>query len=159
MNTKESISQLEQFRQQVYQNFNNRSDTLMDLVDTLSSNTSASSVVELSLNPAFRRSYTALYKGVAEVEPGEEDLAQLVAAHLPSPSHFPFWLFGVDVTSQPRPFNRTLSDRSLVYQPNPIKGNKPVTVGHQYSTVALLPEKGATTVPWVVPLARCHRVS
>jgi len=61
MNTKKSTDQLEQFRQQVYQNFNNRADTLMDLVDALSSNTSATSVVELSLNPAFRRSYTALY--------------------------------------------------------------------------------------------------
>ncbi|MCJ7557578.1 MAG: transposase [Gammaproteobacteria bacterium] len=153
MDTKKGTYQLEQFRQQAYQNFNNRADTLMDLVDALSSNTSASSVVELSLNPVFRRSYTALYKSVAIAEPGEEDLARLVAAHLPRPSRFPFWLFGVDVTSQPRPFSRTLADRSMVYQPNPIKGNKPVTVGHQYSTVALLPEKGATIVPWVVPLA------
>src|SRR3990172_7403270 len=153
MNTKESTSQLEQFRQQVYQNFHNRADTLMELVDALSSNTSATSVVELSLSPVFRRSYTALYTAVAEATLGEADLAQLVAAHLPRPSQFPFWLLGVDVTSQPRPFSHTLADRSIVYQPNPIQGNKPVTVGHQYSTVALLPEKGATSVPWVVPLA------
>src|SRR3990172_2452490 len=146
MNTKESTSQLEQFRQQVYQNFNNRADTLMELLDALSSNTSAASVVELSLNPAFRRSYTALYTAVAEAALDEADLARLVATHLPRPSQLPFWLFGVDVTSQPRPFSRTLADRSLVYQPNPIQGNKPVTVGHQYSTVALFPEKGATTV-------------
>jgi len=41
----------------------------------------------------------------------------------------------------------------MVYQPNQVKGNKPVTVGHRYSTVALLPEKEATTAPWIVPLA------
>ncbi len=40
----------------------------MDLVDALSSNTTAQSVVELSLNPAFRRGYSALYKAVAKAE-------------------------------------------------------------------------------------------
>lgn len=39
----------------------------MDLLDALSSNERASSVVELSLNPAFKRSYTALYKAIDEV--------------------------------------------------------------------------------------------
>lgn len=148
-----STHPLEQFRQRVYQNFNNRADTLMELVDALSSNTDASSVVELSLNPAFRRHYTALYKGVAEVELAEEALAQLIGPHLPLPAHFPFWLLGVDVTSQPRPFSATLQDRRMVYQPNQVHGNKPVTVGHRFSTVALLAEREATTVPWIVPLA------
>lgn len=125
----------------------------MELVDALSSNTDASSVVELSLNPAFRRHDTALYKGVAEVEPAEETLAQLVGAHLPQPTQLPFWLLGVDVTSQPRPLSPTLQDRRMVYQPNQVQGNKPVTVGHRFSTVALLVEREATTAPWVVPLA------
>ena len=43
---------LAQFRQTVYQNFNKRADTLMDLVDALCSQTRAKSVVELSLEPA-----------------------------------------------------------------------------------------------------------
>ena len=146
-------TKLEQFRETVYRNFNNRADTLMDLLDALCSNTKASSVVELSLNPAFRRSYTALYKGIDEAELAEEALSGLVGSHLPQPERFPFWLLGVDVTSQPRLFGPTLTDRSMVYQPNQVKGNKPVTVGHQYSTVALLPEKEATIAPWVVPLA------
>ena len=146
-------SKLEQFRESVYRNFNNRADTLMDLLDALCSNTKATSVVELSLNAAFRRSYTALYKGIAEAELAEETIAGLVRSHLPKPKRFPFWLLGVDVTSQPRLFSPTLTDRSMVYQPNQVQGNKPVTIGHQYSTVALLPEKEATTAPWIVPLA------
>jgi hypothetical protein len=146
-------SKLEQFRESVYRNFNNRADTLMDLLDALCSNTQATSVVELSLNPAFRRSYTALYKGIDEAELVEEAISGPVGSHLPSPRRFPFWLLGVDVTSQPRLFSPTLTDRSMVYQPNQVKGNKPVIVGHQYSTVALLPEKAATIAPWVVPLA------
>jgi hypothetical protein len=44
MNLDEHISQLKQFRQEVYQNFNKRADTMMDLLDALSSNTSANTV-------------------------------------------------------------------------------------------------------------------
>ena len=45
-----------------------------------------------------------------------------------------------------------------MYQPTVITGNKPITIGHQYSTVALLPEKDPEApVPWVVPLS-CQRV-
>jgi hypothetical protein len=146
-------TKLEQFRESVYRNFNNRADTLMDLLDALCSNTNASSVVELSLTPAFRRSYTALYKGIDEAELAAEAISGLVGSHLSQPERFPFWLLGVDVTSQPRLFSPTLPDRSMVYQPNQVKGNKPVAVGHQYSTVALLPEKEATIAPWIVPLA------
>jgi len=41
----------------------------------------------------------------------------------------------------------------MVYQPNLLAGNIPVTIGHQYSSVALLPEEGAHLSPsWVVPL-------
>ena len=59
----------------------------------------------------------------------------------------------MDVTPQPRLFAPTLTDRGIVYQPALVKGNKPVTVGHQYSTVALLPEAEASLSPsWLLPL-------
>ncbi|MCZ7666477.1 MAG: transposase [Chloroflexi bacterium] len=41
----------------------------------------------------------------------------------------------------------------MVYQPNAIKGNKPVTIGHQFSTTVLLPEAEEGLSPsWVIPL-------
>jgi hypothetical protein len=41
-----------------------------------------------------------------------------------------------------------------VYQPNMIKGNKPIAIGHQYSFVAALPERDKAKIgPWVIPLA------
>ena len=145
---------LEQFRQEVYQNFNKRADTLMDLLDALCSQTQASSVVELSLESCFPRSYSALFKAIDEYRPKDGDLAKLAGPSLPLPEQRPFWLLGVDVTPQPRPYARTLKERGFVYQPTLIWGNKPLTIGHQYSTVALLPEKNAEhPAPWVVPLA------
>jgi hypothetical protein len=153
MTTKTCTTELAQFRQELYQNFNNRADTLMELVDAISSNSHARSVVEYSLTPCFRRSYSTIFKALAEMVWDEQTLARLVAPHLPPPQGRPFWLLGVDVTPQRRQFAHTLADRGMVYQPNAIKGNKPITVGHQYSTVALLPEAEAGVSPsWVVPM-------
>ena len=153
-----NTQKFEQFRQEVYQNFNKRADTLMELVDALCSSSNAKSVVELSLEGCFQRSYSALFKALKEYQPRDGDLAQLAGAYLPLPEQRIFWLLGVDVTSQPRPYAHTLEERGFVYQPNLIWGNKPITIGHQYSTVALLPEKDDQhPAPWVVPLS-CQRV-
>ena len=156
MNTNTRTTQFAQFRPQVYQNFNKykRAAVLMDLVDALASNTTARSPVELSLQPRFRRHYTALFKAVADCRLDAAHWAPLAAPILPRPQQPPFWLLGVDVSPQPRPYARTLQDRSFVYQPTVIRGNKPVTLGHQYSLTALLPEKDADqSVSWVVPRA------
>jgi hypothetical protein len=46
-----------------------------------------------------------------------------------------------------------VADRGLVYQPTVVKGNKPVTIGHQYSSVVLGLEPEAGVSPgWVLPL-------
>jgi hypothetical protein len=160
MKTHTCTTALVQFRQKLYQNFTNRADTLMELVDALCSNTSARSVVEYSLTPCFRRTYSTLYKALAEWTWDTSNLARLLAPSLPRPSERSFWLLGVDVTPQPRPFAQTLPDRSMVYYPNPVAGNTPVMIGHQYSTVALLPEPQAQHSPsWVVPLATARVAS
>jgi hypothetical protein len=153
MTTKPHTIELEQFRQRLYQNFDNRADTLMELVDAICSNPDARSVVEYSLTPCFRRSYSTIFKAINEMRWDELHIARLVAPHLPPPRSRPYWLLGSDVTPQPRQFAHTLADRGMVHQPNAIKGNKPVTVGHQYATTAMLPEAEDGVSPsWVVPL-------
>jgi hypothetical protein len=151
----ENASQLSQFRQQVYQNFNKRADTLMNLVDALSSNTRARSVVELSLEACFQRDYSSLFKAIADFDPDqvEKSLAQLAAPSLPQPQGRPFWLLGVDVTPQSRPYAYTLKDRGYIYQPTQIKSNKPITIGHPYSSAFCLPERDAPQAKtFVIPL-------
>lgn len=153
MDIQQSTTELEQFRNTLYQNFDNRADTLMELVDAMCSTPQVSSVVEYSLSAAFRRSYSTLFKGVNEAMMAEMMLPHLVAPSLPRPERWPFWLLLVDVTPQPRPYAQTLADRGLVYQPEVVKGKLPVTIGHQYSTVVLglAPEAGVSP-SWVVPL-------
>jgi hypothetical protein len=166
MNTQEPISQLQQFREELYHLVDSRADALMDLLDALTSTPDARSVVELSLNPLFRRSYSSISdaingwfqasapdKAAEERRAKEKALAQLVGRYLPAPQQRSFYLFGTDVVPIERLFARTLKDRGFVYQPNPVRGNKPVTIGHAYSMLAHLPEKSQPDdPPWVVPM-------
>ncbi len=167
MDTTTEIAQLIQFRNALHQFFDNRANTLMDLVDALSSNVTAQSVVQLSLNSLFRPSYSTLFKSIAdyfkpenaeasadERRQQEQKIMRLIMPHLPHPEKQNFWVLGVDVTPWKRQFAQTLSDRGYVYYPNAIKGNKPVTIGHQFSLLALLPEKAGMYAPaWLLPLS------
>ncbi len=167
MDTTTEIDRLIQFRDALYEFFDNRANTLMDLVDALGSNTTAQSVVQLSLSPLFRPSYSTLFKSIAdyfqpenaetsadERRKQEQKIMRLIMPHLPHPEKQKFWVLGVDATPWKRQFSSTLSDRGYVYYPNAIKGNKPVTIGHQFSLLALLPRKSEMYAPaWLLPLS------
>jgi len=155
---------LEQFRLDLYGILPYRRDALLDLIDALASNTFARSVIELSLSSLFRRAHSSLPDAIdnffqsarADVaaqdrQDWERELMRLIGAYLPVPQERPFWLWGIDVTPMPRPFARTLKDRGFVYQPNTLKGNKPVAIGHQASVLVCLPEKEASSPPWLIP--------
>jgi len=57
-------SEFQKFRGELYNQFNHLADSAMDLLDALCSNHKTSSVVQLSLNPLFRRGYSALFKAI-----------------------------------------------------------------------------------------------
>ena len=144
---------MQQFRYTLYQNFDNRADALLDLLDALCSQPDARSVVEYSLASSYRRSYSTIFKALAELQLSALWLPQRLAPYLPRPTHRPFWLLIADVTPCPRPFARTLADRGLVYQPEVVKGKLPVTIGHQYSTVVLgLEAEAGVSASWALPL-------
>lgn len=103
MNIQESVSQLKQFRQEMYEAFDLRRDALMELVDVLSSTSNARSVVELSLSPIFRRHYSCVHNAIAcFFQPSEPEKAneerraweqkwmRLIASYLPQPQQRKF---------------------------------------------------------------------
>ena len=167
MDIQESISQLKQFRQELYEAFDHRADALMELLDALSSTPHVRSVAELSLSPFFHRGYGSTYDAIAhlfqasdpetakeERRVWEQELLRLKVRYLPSPQQRNFWLLGTDGVSIARPFAYTLEDRTFVYQPNVPRGNKPITIGHQYSVQVVYPEKDQPNDPsWVYPLS------
>ncbi len=59
-NYNQSQQEFEQFREKLYQSFNYRRDTVMDLVDAIAANTTARSPVELCLSPLFKREQACL---------------------------------------------------------------------------------------------------
>lgn len=159
------VNNFRSFREKIYHFFSLRRDAGFELVDALSSNTSARSVVELSLNPVHRRNYCSITRVVDEFYPKESDkkeindaLTKILCELCVTPSR-PYHLFAVDCTPNERRYSPTQKDKGFVYAPNTLSGNKPVTIGHQYSIAAYLPEKTNGDVPpWIIPLA-CHRVT
>src|SRR4030042_291922 len=115
MDIQATISRLQDFRQASYQMFDARPDATLGLIDALSTNISARSVVELSLNPYFRFSYNSIYDAIdnfftpREPEKADEErrgvekrYVQLIASVLPEPTNRPFWLCtGWDALSAP----------------------------------------------------------
>jgi PAS domain-containing protein len=163
----EAISQLKQFRQELHGVFDHRPDAVMELLDALSSTPNARSVVELSLSHFFRRQYRSTFDAIAnffqaskperaakERQSREQALTRLTTRYLPPPTRRDFWLLALDGVPVPRLYAPTLEDRGYVYQPRPVPGLKPITIGHQYSVLAFLPEKMEDDdPPWAVPLS------
>jgi len=58
-NYSQSQQEFKEFREKLYQSFNYRRDTVMDLVDALAANTTARSPVELCLSPLFKNELKA----------------------------------------------------------------------------------------------------
>ena len=164
------IAQFQDFRQKLYNCFESCSDACMNLLDALAGNTGANSIAELSLSPLFSRSYNSIYKAIKEsfhttcqdtdnkVEEGEEEkpnnLIRVISGSIDQLQQRPFYLFALDTTPHARPYARTLPERGYIYQPNTIKGNKPINIGHSYSILSILPEKEiGNTAPWSIPLS------
>jgi len=153
-----------EFRNDLYDSIDKRADATMDLIDALSGNQSAASPVQLSLSTLFRRQYASLHDAVdnfyvsktAKYKRTElqQKIMRVTSSLIPKPGTRNFYLFGADATSQPRQFAKSLSDRGFVHRSNPIKGNKPITIGHSYSALAGMPEKkDMADPPWVVPVS------
>ncbi len=167
MDIQATISQLQSFRQAIYQTLDVRADATMDLIDALSTNINALSVVALSLNPHFRFSYNSVYDAIdnffmpSEPDKADEErremekkCARLIVDYLSEPTNQPFWSFALDGTPYQRLWARTLEDRSFIHVSEVVSGKKPVTIGHEYSSLVYLPEKSSPDdPPWVVPFS------
>lgn len=159
------VPNLKKFREEIYCSFTYRKDAALDLLDALSNNTTARSVADLSLNPLCRRNYCSItrvlsqfYAGASSHQNKHDELIKIISEHCPSLKSRPYHLFGVDCTANPRPFAPTQEDRGFVYSPAGVASKKPITIGHQYSVTAYLPEKEKGDRPWIIPMS-CDRVS
>lgn len=136
----------------MYNNLDKRADAITELLDAICSNPNARSVVELSLDPSFHRTHDSVYKAIGKFS--IEELAELTTCVIPENRQKQRIQLLVDVTYAPREYAYTLEDRGFVYKPTVIKGNKPITIGHQYSTIVYHPEiKEKQSPHWVSPIS------
>lgn len=149
--SEQTLTLLQQFRAELYASFHQRADAVFELMDALASDTQARSAVELSLSPTFRRQYASVYDGLDGWQYQPSEVKALLLRMAPAPSPEGFRLIGLDHTPKPRPYAETVSDRSFVYEPTPIWGNKPITIGHAYSVMGQIDLHSRDT--WLAVLA------
>ena len=140
------LTKLAAFRQAAYACFTKAADVLFELLDALLVTPHPESFPALSCAPVFRRHWPSLYEGLQDGAVNRPALLELYVETLP-PNERPL-LVG-DHTAWVRPQARTLRDRTFEHQPTPVKGQKPITIGHGYSTLGVVPEAEGS---WFLPL-------
>lgn len=147
------ITRLINFRQAIYACFLKAADVLFEILDALLLSPHLSTFPELSCLPIFRRQWPSLYEGLQDGQLNQSLLLETFIQYLPENRR---QLLIGDHTAWPRTQARTLEDRSFLHHPTPIKGQKPITIGHSYSTLGVVPlsrqpddkKKGS----WFLPL-------
>jgi hypothetical protein len=166
------------FQKELLNLFSNRSYISLQLVEALAHASKPTTVVELSQEIPFQRSYSAINKvlnafGAESLvtktvnTEGATKIAQSIdpvvfskitkpfsamfVTMLPQEVNRKFRLFALDATSNPRIHAHTLDDRSYVHQANQI--GLPVTVGVEASVLTYLPEYSTKEANWQLPVS------
>lgn len=144
--TQTQLTKLAAFRQSVYGCLTQARDALFELLDAVLTTPQLAAFPELSCAPVFRRQWPSLYEALQD---GALDMPALLKLEIESlpPSARPL-LVG-DHTAWTRAQARSLRDRTFEHQPVVIKGQKPITIGHGYSTLGVVAEAGGN---WFLPL-------
>jgi hypothetical protein len=140
------FNKLIQFRQAAYACLGTAKDALFELSDAVIDTPAANSFAELSCSRYFRRRWPSVYEALQDGRPDRKALMKLYCQHI-NMGVRPI-LVG-DHTAWPRPSAYTLADRTVEHQPTPIPGNRPITLGHGYSTLVWTPENKGS---WALPL-------
>ena len=137
---------INQFRQAVYSRFEQRADMLFELVDGLTAAPTVESPVAVSESPLFRRGFSSVYDALEHGEMNLFQLRKLLNRHQPEGAETiaGYQVYAVDCTEEEHPEAETLPDRHQTR-----KGRfAPKIVGHRYSWVARLVQKGTS---WTMP--------
>ncbi len=140
------LEKLKQFRQGAYTLLGKGKDAIFDLMDAVLTSPGVKSFVQLSLSPVFRRAWSSVYAGLRNSKPQRQKLMKLYIEQIPTE---PRPLLAGDHTAWSRSYAVTLKDRTIEHQPTQIAGNKPIAVGHGFSTIAWIPEAEGS---WALPL-------
>ncbi|MBG1268086.1 transposase, partial [Nostoc sp. WHI] len=139
-------ARLEEFRQVAYKYLGRAKDATFELTDAILLTRNVYSLADLSLSPIFRRKWPSIYEALQDSRPQRQKLMQLYIKQIPVEGRP---LLAGDHTNWSRPDAVTLQERTYEHSGTSIAGNKPITIGQGYSTIAWIPEKSGS---WALPL-------
>ncbi|MEG4534788.1 NF041680 family putative transposase [Microcoleus sp. D2_18a_D3] len=139
-------ARLEEFRQVAYKYLGRAKDATFELTDAILLTRNVYSLADLSLSPVFRRKWSSIYEALQDSRPQRQKLMQLYIKQIPAEGRP---LLAGDHTNWSRPDAVTLQERTYEHTGTSIAGNKPITVGQGYSTIAWIPEDSGS---WALPL-------
>ena len=140
------FTKLRAFRQAAYTCLGNGRAAMFELADAVLVTPTVSSFAEFALAPVFRRRWASLYEALQDGRPDRAALLRLYVKHLPAGGRL---LVAGDHTAWPRLAAPTLRDRKIVHAPTKIVGNRPISIGYDFSTVSWVPELAGS---WAPPL-------
>jgi hypothetical protein len=139
-------AKLKEFRQAAYNHLGRAHDVTFELTDAILLTRNAYSLADLSLSPVFRRKWPSIYESLQDSRPQRQKLMQLYIKQVPTQERL---LLVGDHTAWSRPDAVTLQERTIEHSSLTVAGNKPITIGHGYSTIAWIPENSGS---WALPL-------
>lgn len=142
----EHFNKLIEFRQAAYGQLGNACDAMFELTDAVIQMRQVQSFAELSCAPAFRRKWSSAYEAMQDGRPDRDGLLQLYLQQIPLQQRL---ILAGDHTAWTQVWAQTLAGRSYQHQSTAIPGRRPVTIGHGYSTLAIIPEPQSS---WALPL-------
>jgi hypothetical protein len=140
------INRLKAFRQEAYKNLCRAHDAAFELTDAVLLTRNAYSLADLSLSPVFRRKWSSIYEALQDCRPQRNKLMRLYISQIPSSGRI---VIAGDHTAWSRPEARTLKERTREHYTTSVPGNRPITTGQGYSTIAWIPEAEGS---WALPL-------
>jgi len=141
---------LRHFRQELYDDLGLRQDSLFELVDAALTAPHRSTLVRLSLTPAFRRLWPSTCDALADGSVDVTALRTLFTRTLADSAVVdgrPVWV--IDGTNWPRPAARTSADRTWEYRPLPGWPQSGIVPAWAYQWLVAVPD---ATGSWVLPL-------
>ncbi|PSF26382.1 hypothetical protein C7H19_25140 [Aphanothece hegewaldii CCALA 016] len=140
-----SINRLQQFRTDTHHLLRFAKDATFDLIDAVLTTRTAYSLAEFSLSPLFRRKWSSVYEVLQDVRPHRQNLMKRYLEEIEINDEL-YVTVAIDHTANPRKDSPTLKDRGYHHSPD---GFQKVTEGHNYSTIAWIPEEQGS---WALPL-------
>lgn len=140
----DSTARLVAYRQTLYRCFSRARDALFDLWDALATDPSARSFVELAQAPCFQRRWPSVYEALEDGRIERAALRTLFVQSAPLPAPGAWLVLALDNSPSPRPYARTVADRTLVQVPAAGQvlppHTAPVRPGWAFSTLVVVPD-------------------